>query len=140
MDCIFTMPQEKIFAELKDENILRQPKPTILPDHMKDKNKLCMFHNDYEHTLATSRNLYAQLRAMMRKGQLLKYLKKNVPLGSIKRPRETERMVIKIAGNAATKDPQTNGSVENLNIVTFIRSDNEEKGRKYGRYAARREE
>ena len=56
--CIFTMPQEKIFTELKDENILRQTKPTILPYHMKDKSKFCMFHNDYEHTLATCKNLY----------------------------------------------------------------------------------
>ena len=37
-------------------------------------------------------------------------------------------------------DPQTNSLVENLNIVTFIRSDNEEKDGKYGGYAARREE
>ena len=75
------MPQEKIFAELKDENVLKQPKPTVLPDHMKDKTKFCRFHNDYGHNLATYRNLYAQLRAVMRKGQLLKYLKKKVPLG-----------------------------------------------------------
>ena len=80
------MPQEKIFAELKDENFLRQPKPIVIPDHMKDKTKLCMFHNDYGHTLTTCRNLYVQLRAMMRKGQLLKYLKKNVLLGSIEIP------------------------------------------------------
>ena len=67
-DCIFTMPQEKIFAELKEENVLRQPKPIVLLVHMKDKTKFCMFHNDYGHTLTTCRNLYAQLRAMMRKG------------------------------------------------------------------------
>ena len=29
-DCIFSMPQEKIFVELKDENVLKQPKPTVL--------------------------------------------------------------------------------------------------------------
>ena len=76
----------------------------------------------------------------MRKGQLLKYLKKKVPLGIVEKSRETERIVIKTAGNATTKDPQTIGSAENLNIVTFIRSDNEEKGGKYGRYVARKEE
>ena len=58
-DCIFTMPQEKNFVELKDENILRRPNKTILPDHIKDKTKFCMFHNDYGHTLATCKNLYA---------------------------------------------------------------------------------
>ena len=30
-DCIFTIPQEKIFAELKDENIFRQPRPINVP-------------------------------------------------------------------------------------------------------------
>ena len=77
---------------------------------MKDKTKFCMFHNEYGHTLATHRNQYAQLRALMRKGQLLKHLKKKVPLGSIEKPRETERMVVKIAGDVAAKDPQTSGS------------------------------
>ena len=66
-DCIFIMPQEKIFAELKNENILRQPNRIMVPDHMKDKTKFCMFHDDYDHTLATCKNLYAQLRAMIRK-------------------------------------------------------------------------
>ena len=72
---------------------------------MKDKTKFCMFHNDYGHTLATCRNLYAQLKALMRKGQLLKYLKKKVSMGSVEKPQETERIVIKTASEAATKDP-----------------------------------
>ena len=139
-DCIFTMPQEKIFTEFKDENILRQPKPTILPDHIKDKAKFCMFHNDYGHTLATCRNLYAQLRAMMRKCQLLKYLKKKVPLGSMERPRETARVLIKTIDEGVAKDPGTSRSAQNLKIVTFIRKDDDEKDRKYDRYVARREE
>ena len=37
------MPQEKIFTKLKDENVFRQPKPTILLDHMKNKSKFCTF-------------------------------------------------------------------------------------------------
>ena len=76
----------------------------------------------------------------MRKEQLLKYLKKKVPLGTMEKYQETERTVIKMASNVATKDPQTSSSADNLNIMTSIMSDNEEKGRKYGRYAARREE
>ena len=115
------MPQEKIFAELKDENVFRQPNKTILSNDMKDNTKFSMFHNDYGHTLTTCRNLYAQLRAMMRKGQLLKYLKKKVPLGLIERPGETERVVVKTADGGVTKDPGTSGSAQNLKIVTFIR-------------------
>ena len=49
-------------------------------------------------------------------------------------------MVIKAVGNVAMKDPQTSGLAENLDIVTFIKSDNKEKDEKYGRYAASREE
>ena len=53
------MQQEKIFAELKNENVLRRPNRIMVPDHMKDKTKFCMFHDDYGHTLATCKNLYA---------------------------------------------------------------------------------
>ena len=107
--------------DLKDENFLRQPKPTILPDYMKDKSKFCMFHNDYGHTFATFRNLYAQLRVMMRKGQLLKYLKQRVPLGSLEKSKESERITIKVTSKGAKKDLGTNGSAEDLNIVLFVR-------------------
>ena len=112
----------------------------MVPDHMKDKTKFCMFHDDYGHTLATCKNLYAQLRAMIRKGMLLKYLKKKFLLGSLNKPRETERVVIKTASEGVAKDPQTSGSGQNLKIITFIRKDDEEKERKYDRFAARREE
>ena len=110
----------------------------MVPDHMKDKTKFCMFHDDYGHTLATCKNLYAQLKAMIRKGMLLKYLKKKVPLGSLDKPRETKRVVIKTASEGVAKDPQTSGNGQNLKVVTFIRKDNEEKERKYDRFAARR--
>ena len=38
-DWIFTMPQEKIFSELKDENVFRQSRQINVPEHMKDKSK-----------------------------------------------------------------------------------------------------
>ena len=56
------------------------------------------------------------------------------------RPQETESVVIKMTGEGVTKDPGTSGSAQNLKIVTFIWKDDEEKDRKYDRYAARREE
>ena len=58
-DCIFTIPQEKIFVELKDQNIFQQPKPYSILKHMKDKAQFYIFHNDYGHTMAASRNLYS---------------------------------------------------------------------------------
>ena len=76
----------------------------------------------------------------MRKGQLLKYLKKKVPLGSIQKPEEIEGVVIKTIDRGIVKNPGTSGSAQNLNIVTFIRKYDEEKDRQYDKYAARREE
>ena len=35
-DYTFVMPQEKIFAELKDQNIFRTPKLYNVPNHLKD--------------------------------------------------------------------------------------------------------
>lgn len=35
-DCIFTIPLEKIFTDLKNQNIFRKPRPINLTKHMKD--------------------------------------------------------------------------------------------------------
>ena len=113
-DCIFTMPQEKIFAKLKDENVFRQPRPINVPEHMKDKSKFCMFHNNYGHTLAACRNLYGKLKGMMRKGLLLKYLKNKAPPGSVEKSWEIERMVVKVIGKGVQKDTGTSRSAKNL--------------------------
>ena len=104
------MPQGKIFVELKNENVFKKPRPINVPKHMKDKFKLCMFHNDYGHTLAACRNLYGQLKGEMRKGLLLTYMKKKAPLGSVEKPYEFERMVVKVTSEGALKDPGTSGS------------------------------
>ena len=56
------------------------------------------------------------------------------------KPGETERVVIKTADRRLAKDPGTSRSTQNLNIVTFIRKDDEERDRQYEKYGARREE
>ena len=43
LDFIFTMPQEKIFVELKDENVFRQPRPINVPEHMKTSSNSACF-------------------------------------------------------------------------------------------------
>ena len=88
-----------------DENVFRQSRPTSLPNHMKDKTKFCMLHNDYEHTLSLSRNLYGQLKGMMKKGLLFKYLKKKAPPRLVEKSRELETMVDKVKSKEAKKDP-----------------------------------
>ena len=55
-------------------------------------------------------NLYEQLRGMIKKGLLLKYLKKKVPPGLVEKPWESERLTIKVNGERTSKDPGTSGS------------------------------
>ena len=76
----FIMLQKKIFIELKDQNIFQTLKLYNVPNHLKDRNHYCIFHEDYGHTLATCRNLYYQLRAMIRRGELQKYVKSKTPI------------------------------------------------------------
>ena len=71
-DGIFTILQERIFVELKDHNIFRQPRPYNILEHMKDRSLLCIFHNDHGHTLATCKNLYNQIKIMMKKRGIAK--------------------------------------------------------------------
>ena len=84
--------------------------------------------------------MYTQLIVMIRKGHLLKYLKKKISLGLLEKSKESEGITIKVASEGAKKDPGTSRSAEYLNIVSFIRKDTEEEDMKYNRYAARREE
>ena len=90
-----------------------------------------MFHNDYRHTLATCRNLYGQLKAVMRKDQLLKYLKKKAPPGLVEKSWESERMTIKVTGEGAPKDLGTSRVAQNLMIVSFLGKCSEGKEKKY---------
>ena len=80
------MPREKIFDELKDQNIFRTPKPYNVSNHLKDRSQYCIFHEDYKNTLATCKNLYYHLRAMIRRGELQKYVKRKTPIKQMPRP------------------------------------------------------
>ena len=48
------------------------------------------------------------------KGLLLKYLKKKAPLVSVEKSWETERIVVKVTSEEASKDPGTSGLAPNL--------------------------
>ena len=74
---------------------------------------------------------------MIKKGL---YLKKRVLLGSIGRSWETERLTIKVIGEVTLKDTMASILGQNLRVVSFMRNNREEKEKKYGRYAKRREE
>ena len=49
-------------------------------------------------------------------------------------------MVIKVNSEGESKDPGISRSAQNLRIMSFVRKDDEEKDKKYERYAARKEE
>ena len=109
-DCIFTILQEKIFTELKDQNIFQQPKPYNIPEHMKDKAQFCIFHNDYRYTLAACRNLYNQIKTTIRKGELLKYLKKKIYVRSRRESWNSEGLTIKLYVEGTSKNAKAKGS------------------------------
>ena len=76
---------------------------------------------------------------MIRKGLLLKYLKKKALLGSVEFW-ESKRMVVKVNGEGMSKDPRISELAQNLRIVSFVGKDNEGKENKYDRCATRKEE
>lgn len=91
------MTQDKIYAELKDQNIFCTPNPYSVLDHLKDRSQYCIFNEDFEHTLATRKNFYFQLKAMMRRGELQKYVKsKNLVKAGVSLPWKSMGLNIQI--------------------------------------------
>ena len=62
--------------ENKAKGIFRLPPSISVPDYIKDKNKYCEFHQDYEHYMANYRNLHTQVMLLIKKGCLQQYVKK----------------------------------------------------------------
>ena len=118
--------------------MFRQPKPYSILEHVKDREQFCIFHNDYGHTLAACRKFYNQVKSIMKKGELLKYLKKKIPVCSRKESWNSGSVTIKVATKGTSRNAEVRGSVQNLQIVSYVRKTNGEKEKKYEEYAARR--
>ena len=67
---------EVIYIENKAKGIFGSSPKIYVPNHMKDKNKYCEFHQDYGHYTVNYR-MYAQVMSLIKKGCFQKYVKKH---------------------------------------------------------------
>ena len=71
------MPVDKILTQIKDDHYLKWPRPLHSSPNVCDKNKYCRFHKDHGHNMEDCRDLKEQVKELIRKGKLQKYMKKN---------------------------------------------------------------
>ena len=70
------MPIDKILAQIKDEHYLKWPRPLHSSPNVRDKKKYYRFHKDHVHYTEDCRDLKEQIKELVRKGKLQKYVKK----------------------------------------------------------------
>ena len=100
--------------------------PYNIPEH-KDKTQLCIFHNDHDHTLASCKNLYNLIKSMIKKGELLKYLKKKILLRSRREMCNSDRLTVKVGTRETSKEGEAGGSGQNLWVVSYVHKEIKEK-------------
>ena len=70
------MPVDKILAQIKDKHYLKWPRPLHSSPNIRDKKKYYRFHKDHDHYTKDCRDLKEQIKELIRKGKLQKYMKK----------------------------------------------------------------
>ena len=70
------MPIDQILTEIRDEPSLKWPKPLHSSPSVRDKRKYCRFHKDHEHYTEDCRDLKEQIKELIRKRKLQKYIKR----------------------------------------------------------------
>ena len=68
---------DKILTQIKDEHYLKWLRPLHSSPNIRDKNKYCRFHKDHDDNTEDCRDLKEQVKELIRKGRLQKYVKKN---------------------------------------------------------------
>ena len=71
------MPVDKILTQINNDHYLKWPRPLHSSPNVCDKNKYCQFHKDHGHNTEDCRDLKEQVKELIRKGKLQKYVKKN---------------------------------------------------------------
>ncbi|XP_075655052.1 uncharacterized protein LOC142625249 [Castanea sativa] len=67
---------ERTLRTIKDEHVLKWPRPLHSSPNVRDKNKYCRFHKDHGHYTEDCRDLKEQIEELIQKGKLQKYVKK----------------------------------------------------------------
>ena len=70
------MPIDKILVQIKDEHYLKWPRSLHSSPNVQDKKKYCWFHKDHGHCTEDCWDLKEQIKELIRKGKLHKYMKK----------------------------------------------------------------
>ncbi|XP_030950084.1 uncharacterized protein LOC115973990 [Quercus lobata] len=73
------LPVDKILAQIKDEHSLKWPRPLHSSLNVRDKKKYCRFHKDHDHYTEDCKDLKEQIEELIRKGKLLRFVKKGEP-------------------------------------------------------------
>ena len=68
---------DKILTQIKDEHYLKWLRPLHSSPNIRDKNKYCRFHKDHDDNTEDCRDLKEQVKELIRKRRLQKYVKKN---------------------------------------------------------------
>ena len=70
------MPVDIILAQIKDEHYLKWPRPLHLSPNVHDRKKYTCFHKNHSHCTEDCRDLKEQIKELIRKGKLQKFVKK----------------------------------------------------------------
>ena len=70
------MPVDKILMHIKDEHYLKWPRPLHSSPNVCDKKKYSRFHKDHGHYIEDCKDLNKQIKELIRKGKLQKFVKK----------------------------------------------------------------
>jgi len=73
------MHVDKILAHIKDKHYLKWPRPLHSSPNVRDKKKYCHFHKDHGHYIEDCRDLKEQIKELICKGKLQRFVKKGEP-------------------------------------------------------------
>ena len=73
------MPVNQILVQIKDKHYLKWPRPLHSLPNVRDKRKYYRFHKDHGHYTEDCRDLKEQLKKLIRKGKVQKFMKKGNP-------------------------------------------------------------
>ena len=70
------MPVNQILVQIKDKHYLKWPRPLHSLPNVRDKRKYYRFHKDHGHYTEDCRDLKEQIKKLIRKGKVQKFVKK----------------------------------------------------------------
>ncbi|XP_050241117.1 uncharacterized protein LOC126690012 [Quercus robur] len=95
------MPIDQILPQIKDEHYLKWPRPLHSSPNMRNKKKYCRFHKDNGHYTEDCRDLKEQIKELIQKGKLQKFVKREIPAS----PGMTIRTNMKLSRGMKTSCP-----------------------------------